>query len=76
MTDRAYEVLQALRRTAVSDSDVEDALATLMNDVHPTAKELLAAAVEAQRLPNADPQKNRLLALLRSAADSGLFCGA
>jgi hypothetical protein len=70
---RARVILGTLRRTVVGGHGIEEVLTRLMNEVRPTKDELVDALVEADALPDSDPAKLRVIALLGRAIDSHLF---
>jgi hypothetical protein len=72
-TSRAHDVLRALRRTGVAHEAVEDTVERLLNDVHPSQDDLLAALSDAMSMVDTDPAKSRLIALLNASLRTGRF---
>jgi hypothetical protein len=70
---RAHDVLRVLRRTGVAHEAVEDTVSRLLDEVHPSQDDLLAALSDAMSMADSDPAKTRLIALLNATLRTGRF---
>lgn len=70
---RAHDVLRALRRTGVAHEAEADTVRRLLDEVHPSQDDLLAALSDAMGLSESDPGRTRMIAVLNAALRTGRF---
>jgi hypothetical protein len=72
-SSRAHDVLRALRRTGVAHEAESDTVHRVLDEVHPSQDDLLAALSDAMSMADSDPAKARMIALLNAMLRTGRF---
>jgi hypothetical protein len=70
---RAHDVLRTLRRTGMAREAEVDTVNRLLDEVHPSQDDLLAALSDAMSMSDSDPARPRLIALLNAALRTGRY---
>ncbi len=66
-------MLRVLRRTGVAHEAEADTVRRLLDEVHPSQDDLLAALSDAMAMAENDPARARVIALLTAALKTGRF---
>ncbi|MDT7570899.1 MAG: hypothetical protein QOE05_1073 [Actinomycetota bacterium] len=72
-SSRAHDVLRALRRTGMAHEAEAETVSRVLDEVHPSQDDLLAALSDAMSMSDSDPARPRLMALLSAMLRTGRF---